>query len=164
MPDLKIKIFPEDTLKKKAKRIINVTADEKRELAEMAKAMYLSGGVGLAAVQVGIDKQLAVIDVGNGLINMANPSIVKKDGSETREEGCLSVPEVGVNVRRAKSILVNYLNEKGETVQLRATGLLARAVQHEIDHLNGKLIIDYTNPIKKLIIKRRLSKKKRSAK
>ena len=151
MPDLKIKIFPEDILRKKAKKITSVTASEKKELAEMARVMYLSGGVGLAAVQVGIDKQLAVMDVGDGLIKMINPSIVKRHGKETAEEGCLSVPGTSVKVKRAKSVVVSYLNEDGDVAQLKAEGLLARAIQHEIDHLLGILIIDYINPIKKML-------------
>lgn len=158
MPDLKIKIFPEGILRKKAKRIASVTADEKRELTEMAKAMYLSGGVGLAAVQVGIDKQLAVIDVGSGLIKMVNPSIVKSSGKEAADEGCLSVPETNVKVRRAKSVVVNYLNEDGDVVQLKAEGLLARAIQHEIDHLSGTLIIDHVNPIRRMLVRKKLGK------
>ena len=160
MSDLKIIIFPDSILRKKANKILGIGDTEKEELCGMAKVMYLARGVGLAAVQVGIDKQLAVIDIGDGLIRMANPVIVKKEGSQTQEEGCLSVPEIGVKVKRAKSVVVNYLNEKGQTIQLRASGLLARAIQHEIDHLCGTLIIDYTNPIKKMIIRRRLSKKK----
>ena len=160
MSALKIRIFPDSILRKKAKKIPSIGDIEKKELSEMAKAMYLAKGVGLAAVQVGIDKQLAVIDIGDGLIKMANPAIVKKEGSLVMEEGCLSVPEVCVKVKRANSIIVNYLDESGQARQLRATGLLARAVQHEIDHLCGTLIIDYTNPVKKIIIKRRLSRKK----
>ncbi|MFA6142222.1 MAG: peptide deformylase [Candidatus Omnitrophota bacterium] len=159
MSDLKIKIFPEEILRKKAKRIASVTVGEKKDLTEMAKVMYLSGGVGLAAVQVGIDKQLVVIDVGDGLIKMINPSIVKSHGKETAEEGCLSVPGTIVNVRRAKSVTANYLNEDGEVIQLKADGLLARAIQHEIDHLLGKLIIDYINPIEKILVRNRLSKR-----
>lgn len=164
MPDLKIRIFPDSILRKKAKKLSDITDIEREELSAMAKAMYLAKGVGLAAVQVGIDKQLAVIDIGDGLIMMANPSIVKKEGSEALEEGCLSVPEVCIKVRRANSIIVNYLDEKGRTIQLRAAGLLARAIQHETDHLCGTLIIDYANPIKKMIVRRRLSKNKAKVK
>lgn len=151
MPDLKIKIFPEGILRKKAKKVAGITASEKKELTEMARIMYLSGGIGLAAVQVGIDKQLVVIDVGDGLIKMINPSILKSQGKETAEEGCLSVPGASVKVKRAKSVVVNYMSEDGEVIQLKAEGLLARAMQHEIDHLLGILIIDYVNPIKKML-------------
>ena len=122
-------------------------------LDEMARAMYLSQGVGLAAVQVGIDRQLAVVDTGEGLIKMVNPAIVKREGVETQEEGCLSCPDACVKVRRAKKIVVSYLNEEGVVAELKAEGLLARAIQHEIDHLCGTLIIDYLSPIKKMLFK-----------
>ena len=99
---------------------------------------------------IGIDKNMIVVDIGEGLLRVINPVIIKKEGNESQEEGCLSVPETCVNVKRAKKILVNYLNEKGEPLSIAAEGLLARVLQHEIDHLMGKLIIDYMNPLKKL--------------
>ena len=113
----------------------------------MAKLMYLSQGVGLAAQQVGIDKQLAVIDIGNGLIKFINPVIIKRQGIDLLEEGCLSVPGVSIKVKRAKSVTVHFLDEEGSVQQLHADGLLARALQHELDHLAGVLIIDYVNPV-----------------
>lgn len=153
MAILGIKKFPDSLLRKKAARIYRIGKSEKENLASMAETMYMNEGVGLAALQVGIDKQLAVIDVGKGLLRMVNPVIVKKDGREVHEEGCLSVPGVSVRVKRARSVTVNFLNEDGEAIQLKATGLLARAIQHEIDHLSGKLIVDYLNPVKKLLLK-----------
>lgn len=123
--------------------------------------MYLSQGVGLASLQVGIDKQLAVIDVGSGLIKMINPVIVKKLGLEAQEEGCLSCPGASVKVKRAKSVVVNFINEDGDLIELKADGLLARAVQHELDHLSGKLIIDYLGPIKRLLTKKKLNRIKK---
>jgi peptide deformylase len=151
--NLKVLTFPESILRKKAQKVSKVTDAERATLDDMAKTMYLSQGVGLAAVQVGIDRQLAVIDTGSGLIKMINPSIVKKDGLESQEEGCLSCPGACVKVRRAKKVVVSYLNESGEVAEIRADGLLARALQHEIDHLGGKLIIDHLNPIKKMLLK-----------
>lgn len=153
MANLKVLTFPESILRKKAQKVSKVTDAERATLDDMAKTMYLSQGVGLAAVQVGIDRQLAVIDTGSGLIKMINPSIVKKDGLESQEEGCLSCPGACVKVRRAKKVVVSYLNESGEVAEIRADGLLARALQHEIDHLGGKLIIDHLNPIKKMLLK-----------
>lgn len=154
---LRILKYPDKLLRKKAASVKSVGPEELGILAEMAETMYMSKGVGLAATQVGIDKQLAVIDVGEGLINIVNPVIVKTDGSETEEEGCLSVPETAIKIKRAKTITVNFMDEAGEIRHLNATGLLARAFQHEIDHLHGKLIVDYLNPIKKMLIKRRRS-------
>jgi peptide deformylase len=161
MPFLTIRIFPDKILRKKARKLTFVSAADREDLARMAEVMYLSKGVGLAAVQVGIDKQLAVVDIGEGLMKMVNPSITDKSGFEICEEGCLSVPGVGIKVKRAKLVTVSYLNESGEAVQLRAEGLLARAIQHEIDHLCGVLIIDYTNPIKNMLIRTKLSGRKK---
>jgi peptide deformylase len=161
MDTLKIRVFPDVCLKKKAAKISSVGEKEKKMLDEMAATMYLNSGVGLAAVQVGIDKQLAVIDVGTGLIKLINPEIIKCEGSQSEEEGCLSVPGVAVKVKRAKKVTVRFLNEEGLTVQVRAEGLLSRAMQHEIDHLCGILIIDRLNPIKKMFLKKKAPKASR---
>lgn len=158
MPELKIKKFPDSILKKKAEKVSRVTEAEKSMLADMANTMYMSQGVGLAAVQVGIGKQLAVVDTGEGLIKMINPAITRREGTETQEEGCLSCPGACVKVKRAKKVVVSFMNENGDVMQLKAEGLLARAIQHELDHLSGKLIIDYMNPIKKMLIRRKIPK------
>jgi len=154
MTNSMIRKFPDTILRKKARGVYKVGAAEKALLTSMAETMYMNQGVGLAALQVGIDKQLAVIDIGNGLIKMVNPIIIRKEGREICEEGCLSVPGIVVKVKRAKDITVNFLNENGEAVQLKASGLLARAAQHEVDHLMGILIIDYLNPVKKMLLKK----------
>ena len=158
MPELKLKKFPDAVLRVKTSKVGKVTAAERRMLSEMAETMYLTQGVGLAAVQVGIDKQLAVIDVGDGLIQMVNPVITKREGVESMEEGCLSCPGASVVVKRARKVTVSFLNEHGDLMELKAEGLLARAVQHELDHLSGKLIIDYLGPVKKLIVERTIRK------
>ena len=147
---MEIKRFPDPLLRRKGEDVKSIGNDEKRIFADMAETMYLKGGVGLAAVQVGIDRNMVVIDIGDGLRKMVNPVISKKEGSVTQEEGCLSVPEKCVNVKRSKKIVVDYLNEDGQAVRLSAEGLLARVIQHEIDHLFGKLIFDYLNPLKKI--------------
>lgn len=154
MTDLAIRKYPDPALRKKALKVEKVTNLETKLLSQMAELMYLSQGVGLAANQVGIDKQLAVVDVGNGLIRLINPTIIQREGAESHEEWCLSVPETCVMVKRAKKIAVSYLNEDGNISQLRADGLLSRAIQHEMDHLRGRLIIDYLNPIKRLFLKK----------
>lgn len=158
MPNMVIRKFPDQILRKKTKKVSKITAYDREILVEMAKAMYLNQGVGLAANQIGIDKNMAVIDVGSGLINLVNPDIVKRDGVDMLEEGCLSVPGVNIKVRRAKSVTVNFLDEDGIAKQLHADGMLARAVQHELDHLSGVLILDYMNPVKKMLLKRRIKK------
>lgn len=150
MAELRIVKVPKKILRGNAQTVDKAGEEERQILSDMVETMYINRGVGLAAVQVGIDKQLAVVDVGQGVIKMINPVIVKREAWETEEEGCLSVPDTIVKVKRAAKIVVSYMNEKGEVTQLKADGLLARAIQHEIDHLSGKLIIDYLNPIRKM--------------
>jgi len=150
MAAMSVKIFPDLILRKKSRAVLNIGKEEKRILIDMAETMYLKSGVGIAAVQIGVLKNMVVIDIGEGLMKLINPVIVKKEGVETQEEGCLSVPDKCVNVKRSKKIVVNYLNEDGGAVRLASEGLLARVIQHEIDHLSGKLIIDYLSPLKKL--------------
>lgn len=152
--------LPNVSLRKKALKVLKISDEEKRILDEMAETMYLKGGVGLAACQVGIDKQLVVVDIGDGLMKLVNPVIIKKEGCEALEEGCLSVPEAVIKVKRAKKITIEYLNEKGEAMTMTAKGLLARVIQHEVDHLLGKLIVDYLSPIKKLFFSNRLTIRK----
>lgn len=160
MRELKILKLPDPILRKKASKVLKVTNREKELLSEMSKLMYFSQGVGLAATQVGLDRQLIVIDVGTGLLKVVNPVIIKKTGAEICEEGCLSVPGVCVKIKRPKTITVHFLDENGVPRELRAEGLLSRAFQHEMDHLSGVLIIDYMNPVKKLLLKSKLKRKK----
>lgn len=160
---MKIRKFPDPILRTHTKRVDLVGDSERATLDEMTKTMYISQGVGIAATQVGLKEQLAVVNVGDGLIKLVNPSIIKSEGVEAQEEGCLSVPNTIVKVKRAKKVTVQYLDEHGDVRELKAEGLLARAIQHEIDHLNGKMIIDYLSPIKKVFIKRKLSQKHKTS-
>lgn len=157
---MEIRNLPDPCLRKKAAKVSKVGDEEKKTLSDMAEMMYIKGGVGLAAVQVGINKQMAVIDIGEGLMKLINPVIVKKEGFEAQEEGCLSVPDAVVKVKRAEKIAVDYMNEKGEALRLHAEGLLARVIQHELDHLSGRLIVDYLSPLKKLFLSNRLTIRK----
>ncbi|MDP2929023.1 MAG: peptide deformylase [Candidatus Omnitrophota bacterium] len=150
MTVMDIKIFPNPILRKNSKAVLSIDDGEIKILADMAEIMYIKGGVGLAAIQIGILKNMVVVDIGTGLMKLINPVISKKEGFEIQEEGCLSVPDKCVNVKRSKKIVVDYLNEHGRAIRLSAEGLLARVIQHEIDHLFGKLIIDYLSPLKKL--------------
>ena len=106
---------------------------------------------------------LAVIDVGGGPVKMINPVILKRDGSETQEEGCLSVPDAVVKVKRAKRVTVTFLTELGEVTRVTAEGLFGRAIQHEVDHLNGRLIVDYLGPVKRLLLKSKTGRRQRGA-
>lgn len=153
--ELKIRIYGDKILRKKSLPIKIVGAPERELLEKMAAIMYSVGGIGLAATQIGIDKQLAVVDVGQGLVKLINPKIKIKQGVASMEEGCLSLPEVAVNVKRAKKIFVECLDEFNKKIVFWADDLFSRAIQHEIDHLRGKLIIDYANFFKKIEIKKK---------
>lgn len=143
MAKLKIRVFPDPDLRVKADKVKSVGPAEKELLSDMALTMYLNQGVGLAATQVGIPKSLVVIDIGDGLIKLVNPVILKKEGTQISEEGCLSVPGECIKIKRAKTVVASFLNENGDSSRIKCDGLLAKAIQHELDHLSGKLIIDY---------------------
>jgi peptide deformylase len=153
---LRLRFYGDASLRRKAKPVAKVTEKEMAILAEMAQIMRLAGGVGLAAPQVGINRQIIVIDIGEGPRVFINPKIFKRLGCDTKEEGCLSLPGVFLSVKRAKKITVTALNEKNEAVTLSADNLLARVIQHEMDHLKGKLLVDHANIFKKIELKRKL--------
>jgi len=116
----------------------------------MVFTMRAFNGIGLATPQIGISRQLIVADTGEGVIKLANPQIIEVKGNDKMVEGCLSIPGADVEVKRRYKVTVKGLNEKGKMVEIKAKGLLARVLQHEIDHLKGKLIIDYLSPEKKI--------------
>jgi len=151
MEVLEIKKYPDAILRKTCEVVEAVTAQEQRISEDMLFTMHAFKGVGLAAPQIGLAKQLIVADVGGGVVKLANPKIINSSGSDRMVEGCLSVPERGVEIKRFYEVRVRGLNEKGERVEIEAKGLLARVLQHEIDHLRGKLIIDYLSPWKRLL-------------
>ena len=163
MANLKIAKYGSDVLRNVAQPVEEIT-DEIRQIAEdMLKTMYASDGVGLAAPQVGISKRIIVIDaepydLSSEPIILINPEVLEREGEADSEEGCLSVPEIRGEVKRSGKVTVEGLNLDGEKVRLEATDLLARALQHEIDHLNGVLFIDHLNRLKKQLIKRQLLK------
>ncbi|MDA2936340.1 peptide deformylase [Patescibacteria group bacterium AH-259-L05] len=142
---LEIKKYGDPILRKKCKEIKDVDSEEIKKLAEdMKTTMYHAHGVGIAATQVGTNKQIFITDIGKGPLTVLNPKIIKKSKELVRDiEGCLSIPDFTFSIGRARSIEIQgYLLERGERVSIKAEGLLARVFQHEIDHLNGKLIID----------------------
>lgn len=156
--ELKIHIFGDKVLRKKSLPVKSVGSEEKALIDKMADIMYSNGGIGLAAPQVGINKQLIIIDIGRGLFKLFNPRVKKKQGKVALEEGCLSFPGISVKVKRAKRILVEGINELNKKIDFWADDLFSVALQHEIDHLKGKLIVDYANFIKKLEIRKRFRK------
>ena len=142
-----IRINGDDVLRKKCKVVTEITPRTLKLIKDMADTMYDADGVGLAAPQVGILQRIFVIDVFDdyGLRVFINPEILEVSGSQLGEEGCLSVPGEAAEVHRPNYVKVKALNEKGEEFIREATELLARAILHENDHLNGKLFIDYLN-------------------
>jgi len=159
---LKIKILGEAVLRKKAKPVREVTDEHRQALSQMTKAMYAGSGVGLAAPQVGLSLQMIVVDIGEGLYKLVNPKITKKQGIQVNSEGCLSLPGVSVKVRRAKQVWVMAQDESNRSIEIQAKDLFACVLQHEIDHLKGKMIIDYASFLGKLRVKRKLAVLKKS--
>ncbi|WP_303691179.1 peptide deformylase [Megamonas hypermegale] len=150
MAILDIKKAGDVVLKQQAQPVARIDKKIRTLLDDMAETMYKANGVGLAAPQVGESIQVVVIDVGEGLIELVNPEIVRMEGAETDSEGCLSVPEIYGDVERAAKVSVKYLNRQGKNHRITATGLLARCLQHEIDHLHGRLFIDIAQNLRKV--------------
>lgn len=142
MSILKIKKYPDPILRQKCELVKKVTEEIKKLIDDMLETMHKNNGIGLAAPQVGIKKRIIVIDVGDGPLALVNPKIIKREGKDILEEGCLSLPGIFVQVKRASKITIEGLDRDGKKVSIEATYLAARALQHETDHLNGILIID----------------------
>lgn len=161
MAILEVLRFPDDRLRNKAIPVENIDSEVKEIAANMLDTMYLENGIGLAATQVNIQKRIVVIDLSeekNEPLVLINPEITSLEGKETMREGCLSVPEYFDIVERAETIEFNYKTLENELVTSRVDGLLAVCVQHEIDHLNGKLFIDYLSPLKRQRLKKKIEK------
>ncbi len=166
---LEIRVYPDEVLKKKAEEVTDFNQELKEIVESMFETMYKRGGVGLAANQVGILKRVVVIDVHSGKelqgkerIVLINPEIVALEGEEVKEEGCLSLPGLYKKVKRASYAKVRAQNLEGEVFEIEGEGLLARAFQHEIDHINGIVFIDRLSPLsRKLALEkyRKLRKK-----
>ncbi len=154
MGRLEIKTCPSAVLRKKSRPLEGVGPSEQKLFSDMTVTMRAMQGIGLAAPQVGISKRAVLVDAGGALLKMVNPVILSKKGRAELEEGCLSVPEKVVNVERAQEVSISYLDENGTRYNKTFRGLTARIIQHEIDHLNGKLIIDYLPWYKKVFKKR----------
>ncbi|HEX2952225.1 MAG TPA: peptide deformylase [Armatimonadota bacterium] len=138
--------YPAQVLRKKAAPVDRVTPEMAYFVEEMAELMYASNGVGLAAPQVGISLRIIVVDIGDGLQELINPVIVSREGSQTGAEGCLSLPGLYGDVERADRIVIRGLNRLGKKITLAGEGYWARAMQHETDHLDGKLFTDLVIP------------------
>jgi len=144
-----IRMYGDPCLRKKAEPVEEVGPGERMIIRSMIKTMHKAKGVGLAAPQVGINRRFFVVDVGDGPMAIINPRITKKKGSGVLEEGCLSIPEVTVMIDRPYEITVEYMDENNRMMEMACDNLLARVIQHETDHLDGKLIVDYATPKEK---------------
>jgi peptide deformylase len=169
MAVLNICTYPEQILRVKASPVKAFDPNLCKLIEDMAETMYNAPGIGLAANQVGKSQRVLVIDLQRpdyeqGLIVLVNPQIVAADGEITYEEGCLSVPEFFANVKRFNQVTVRGVDEHQNPVEIQASGLLAIALQHEMDHLDGKLFIDRIGSISRDIFIRRWRKKQREAK
>jgi len=165
MAKLEILCFPDDRLRTKAKTV-EVVDDSIRQLVEdMFETMYEAPGIGLAATQVNVHKRVLVVDVSHEKdqpLCLINPEIIAKDGIEEHEEGCLSVPGIYETIQRADHIKVKALDKDGNEFVLETGELLAVCIQHEMDHLQGKLFVDYLSPLKRNRIKKKLEKQKKA--
>ncbi len=163
---LEIRKFPDPVLRKKTNRVTKINGEIDRLITDMVETMHAAPGVGLAANQVGVSLQLAVIDLSpreekekrHPLLVIINPEIISSEGSVVEEEGCLSIPDYAEKVKRSARVKVRAQDRNGKVFELEAEGLLAKALQHEIDHLNGMLFVDRLSPLKKSIFKRRMKK------
>ena len=166
MPVLEVLTFPDERLRTIAKPVAKVDSNIKALVKDMFETMKEEKGIGLAATQVNVHKRVVVIDVSEEQTEpyvFINPEITEKIGTTISEEGCLSVPNNYAKVDRAEKVKVTALNEKGESFELEAEGLLAICIQHELDHLMGKLFVDYLSPLKRDRIKKKLEKEARLA-
>ncbi len=158
---LSILRYPDPRLLKKAAPIVEVDDRIRKLAADMAETMYAAPGIGLAATQVNVHQQLIVIDISedhSGLLTLINPEIITRDGEYEGEEGCLSVPGIYEPVKRSRDITVRALDLQGQPFEMAASELLAVCIQHEMDHLLGKVFVEYLSQLKQMRIKAKLSK------
>jgi len=169
MAVLEIRKYPDKVLKQKTSPVTTLDGDLQELIDDMIETMYAAPGVGLAAPQVGVSKRLAVIDISTKeadvpLLVLINPVFLRREGSIEFEEGCLSIPEYTAKIGRAEKVVVRSTDRKGKEMEIEAEGLLAIALQHEIDHLDGLLLIDRISPIKREFFKKRYKKTHQSGK
>jgi len=159
MAVLPIRLYGDPVLRRRAEPVSAVTPGIERLIADMTETMFASVGIGLAATQVGIEMRMLVLDEGRGVVAAyLNPTIVDRGGEEVGEEGCLSLPGIYADVTRAAWVVVEAQDGTGAPVRRRATGLLARVFQHEIDHLDGTLFVDRLDKVTRDRIKRRIKR------
>jgi peptide deformylase len=156
--------YPDPRLRHKAQPVAQVTPEIERLIEDMAETMYAAPGVGLAATQIGEPHRIFIVDVAaedepSNLLVFINPELVRQDGEEQGPEGCLSFPGITEDIKRAKRVTVRAIDRQGKPFELSADGLLAVAIQHESDHLDGVLMIDRMGVLKKRIVQRKMQKR-----
>jgi peptide deformylase len=166
MAVLEILQYPHAVLKKRSKEVDRIDGEVKRLIKDMTETMYGANGIGLAACQVGVPWRIIVVDVSpidpnQGFFAMINPEIISEEGEVDHEEGCLSVPDFFEKVKRKEKVYVRGTSPEGKEVDIAGEGILAFALQHEIDHLNGILILDRMSRLKREMYRNRLKKEKR---
>jgi peptide deformylase len=166
MTILNILNYPDPRLNKVASIVDEIDDDIRTIIKHMTETMYAASGIGLSATQVNFHKQIIIIDISekkNDLLILLNPKILRADGYQNSQEGCLSVPGIYEEVRRASEIKVKALNIEGELIELNVDGKLSICIQHEMDHLLGKVFVEYLSPLKKNRIKTKMIKKNKKA-
>ncbi|WP_295881792.1 peptide deformylase [uncultured Thiohalocapsa sp.] len=166
MAKLEILTFPDERLRRRAEPIQQVDDGVRRLVDDMLETMYDAPGIGLAAVQVNVPKRVIVIDISDDKdqpLCLINPEILERTGEEQMDEGCLSVPGFFESVTRADRVRVRALDRTGEPFELETDGLLAVCIQHEIDHLDGKLFVDHISALKRQRIRKKLEKERRQS-
>ena len=164
MSPLDILIYPDVRLRRTAAPVENVDGEVAALADRMLRTMYAAPGIGLAATQVDVHRRIVVIDVsedGDSPLVLVNPVLLAAEGQAETKEGCLSIPEVYETVRRPAEVRVAAVDREGEPFELDADGLLATCIQHEIDHLDGKLFVDYLSALKRGRIRKRMEKRLR---
>jgi peptide deformylase len=166
MAALEILKYPHPILKKRSEAVSQINEEVKKLIQDMRETMYQAGGIGLAACQVGVPRRLIVLDVSpldpqHSFFALINPEIISEEGEIDHEEGCLSVPDCLEKVKRREKVCVRGLSAEGRDVEIKGEGILAIALQHEIDHINGVLILDKISRLKREIYRNKLKKEKR---
>jgi len=162
---LNILEFPDPRLRTRAQPIARVDAALGRLIDDLFETMYAAPGIGLAATQVDVHRRLLVLDVSEQKdqpLVLINPELLSQEGEQVYQEGCLSVPGIYADVTRAERILLRALDRDGAAIELAADGLLAVCIQHEIDHLDGKVFVDYLSPLKRALVRKKLEKNRRA--
>jgi peptide deformylase len=166
MAILEIKKYPDEILKTRASFVDEINGNIQKLIDDMIETMYKANGVGLSAPQVGVSKRIIVVDTSprqqnQSLIVLINPEIINSEGEIISEEGCLSLPGFITRLQRKQKVFVKGLDKNGKEIEIEAEGLLARALQHEIDHLEGILLIDRISPLKRELFRRKYKKIKK---